>query len=81
MAPIVRPAYDARQRRELAALAELAAVTPQLNGAYARARDLVLEGSTAEAAAEHAIFELGRLERVDRRAPEPRRGRDRRRPP
>ena len=57
MAPIIRPAFDARERRELHVLAELAASTPQLNGSYARARDLVLEGLDAVDAAQRAIAE------------------------
>lgn len=78
MAPVLRPAFTRAQRLELADLAELAASTPRLRPAYGRARGLVLEGSTAEAAAARAIAELERVDRLDRRALERRGGHDRR---
>ena len=57
VAPTIRPAYNARERRELDALAELAARTPALDGSYDRARALVLEGLDAVDAAQRAIAE------------------------
>lgn len=80
MAPVVRSAFTSAQRSALAELAELAARTPALRPAYARARELVLEGSSAKAAAGLAIAEADRLERLDPREPDRRVGRDRRRP-
>lgn len=81
MAPVVRPAFTSAQRSALAALAELAARTPALRPAYARARELALDGATAEAAAARAIGEAELLEAIEPRRSDRRLGGDRRRPP
>lgn len=60
MAPTIRSAFTSAQRRELDRLAELAAQTGSLNGAYDRARSLVLEGASAVDAARQAIEERAR---------------------